>query len=137
MSSEQQGATHHHQYNKKDGSPAKSGSSLESVLASQLWFQGATKAGSSAATLLRGCAALSSRWLVVYLYQKDPKVLSMLLESMMNLLNREQARTTQLFLGIGLGSFIQAAAREGILETSEEVQLLCISHLWSTLKPDR
>ncbi|XP_029829078.2 focadhesin [Ixodes scapularis] len=82
-------------------------------------FKNSTKAGSSAASLLRGCAAVSTRWILPYLHQKDPKALSILLEQMMNHLNTEQSKTTQLFVGIGLGSFVQAAAREGILETSE------------------
>lgn len=83
-------------------------------------FKNSTKVGSSAASLLRGCAAVSTRWILPYLHQKDPKALSSLLEQMMNHLNTEQSKTTQLFVGIGLGSFVQAAAREGILETSEE-----------------
>ncbi|CAN7937752.1 unnamed protein product [Ixodes hexagonus] len=79
-----------------------------------------TKAGSSAASLLRGCAAVSMRWILPYLHQRDPKALASLLEQMMNHLHTEQSKTTQLFVGIGLGAFVQAAAREGILETSEE-----------------
>ncbi|XP_064474956.1 focadhesin-like [Ornithodoros turicata] len=83
-------------------------------------FKSSTKSTSGGSTLLRSCASVSASWVVPYLHQKDPKLVPSLLEKLMNQLALESSKPAQLLLGIGLGFFIQATSREGLLESTRE-----------------